>query len=128
MKLTQGVLLSDPAELRAAYILLQHGKQAMRRNGHRITTTQERVIADIGAMALAGHSDVPTTPLVRHSPVVVTDPLTTRQAARIMGVSERQARRRAPKLAETKRGGVWVWDRAKLLDALGDEHNATRRC
>lgn len=122
MKLTSGVILSDPAELRAAYELLQHGKHTMRRNGYRLTPTHDQIISDIGALALGGHADVrPQAPL-RHYPRVVTDPISTRQAAQLLGVSTRQARRLARDTGAIKRAGVWVWSKQQLLNYMERKH------
>ena len=117
MRINNGVVLSTKEDLRAAYRLATHGIRALQRNGHRVSPTDRQLVADLGlALSDHGHSDVRTIPENAYSPVTLSEPVTTADAARALGISQRQARRLAPRYA-VKTGGTWLWE-ASTLDEL----------
>ncbi|AZA08499.1 helix-turn-helix domain-containing protein [Corynebacterium pseudopelargi] len=120
MELKHGILITTQ-DAPAAYRLAIAGIHALRRNGHPITPTQQRITTELSNlyMATKGHTDVPTPPQQAHYNQPITDPTTTKEAAQLLGVSPRQARRIAKHIGVTKQGREYIWDKTHILDYLG---------
>ncbi|QQW36883.1 hypothetical protein [Mycobacterium marinum] len=108
------IVLSGPAlkaALQAVLIAVKHRKLS-----GIPSQTYEALACELGAaMAAAGHSDVPPTAVSNavpmHQPTVPLD-----EAAEHLGVSRRQARRRAKQLGGQKIAGRWFVDELALRE------------
>ncbi|MFL0294220.1 helix-turn-helix domain-containing protein [Mycobacterium sp. SMC-18] len=110
------VVLSGPAlkvARDAALIAVKHRKQSgvPFRN-------YEALACEFGAaMAAAGHSDV-RSPAISKAVAVEHPTVPLAEAAARLGISLRQARRRAPQLAGRKVAGRWLVDEAALNEHI----------
>ena len=68
------------------------------------------VTPDAAPVAADGHADSPA------DPVVEAEAMTTDEAAALLGVSDRTARRLAPQLGARRVGRAWLLDRAAVLE------------
>lgn len=68
------------------------------------------VTANATPVAVDGHADSPA------APVVEAEAMTTHEAAALLGVSDRTARRLAPELGARRVGRAWLLDRAAVLE------------
>lgn len=114
----RAVVIATPAELAAAYTLVATGIHARRRSGYRVTAAQQAVADAVGAAyveAARGRADAAASAASAPSPV---DPMTTDDAAALLGVSPRHARRMATSLGARRTGSGWVWDKTAIIEYL----------
>lgn len=117
----RAVVIATASELAAAYALVITGVHARRRSGYPLSAAQLALADEVGAayaQAARGHAAVPPTMAGESSPV---DPLSTADAAAMLGVSPRQARRLAAGLGARRTGSGWVWDKTAIIEYLEDE-------
>lgn len=116
-RLGPAILLQGAAVLDANY-LITLGVREARRNG---IPAPARILALLDALAKTaaatrrasadGHADVPDHPLPGQS---VLTALTTKEAADMLDLSERQIRRLAPDLGGRLRHRTWTFDRGAV--------------
>jgi hypothetical protein len=97
--------------LRAALQAVLIAKRTRKLNGHPDSTADlELAQALIAATSANGHSDVREPEELKDYPQREPPTVPIAEAARQLGLSERQARRLAPKLGGRKIGGQWFLD------------------
>ena len=111
VRLDAPVVVLTGRDIDTVRLALDSAIRSSGRNGHS-TKALTRVYRKV-----AGHSDYPQHGTDAHSNRV---PIT--EAARLLGVSERQARRLAHRLDGQKAGGRWTVDYLALIELL-DERN-----
>lgn len=110
------LIYSTKEEIAALLSLADAGYKARLRNGYTATPTQRKIHAQIAGafhhMTHTGQADVPPPNTLADSHPV--DTLTTAQAAKILGLSPRQLRRKAKDLDGHQRGGVWHYPKTRV--------------
>lgn len=118
MLIERGFLVTGD-NARDLYRVLIHGVTAMRRSGHRLSPEQSRAVDEIGRIALTGRGDVLEGRAVARCRVdPISEPLTTSEVAKLLGVGPRHARRYAATLSARRIGGRLVWDKSNVIDYL----------
>jgi hypothetical protein len=112
------VMLHGLAVLDAHYLIALGVRDVVRRDGiqpsprlRQLLDVLARTAADIRAVSPAGHGDVPHNDELRQSTSL--DPISTKEAAVILGLSERQVRRVADDIG-VHRGAVLTFHRAAV--------------
>lgn len=110
-RLAPGVLLLTGDAVDALAYAVQVAQRARRRNG----LPASRALTAL-ALAATGHADNETHPPEHSEPHTTTEWITTEEAARMLGCSNRQARRLAPTLGGQLTGGRWLLDRQAVTE------------
>lgn len=100
------VVLSGPA-LRTATLAVLEGIKRRRSNGLPFDTQEAVACELLAAMTASGHSDVRLPPISEADPVEQPT-VSIAEAATRLGISPRQARRRAKQLGGRKIAGRWL--------------------
>ena len=116
------LVFATEAELADLMVLVSSGAQARARNGYRVTGRQRSIVSEVAVASLAarGHPVVQETPPVPECIPEPEQPCTTREAAELLGVSQRQVRRYADRygnqLGACKVAGRITMDRQAVID------------
>ena len=108
-RLPAGAVLLDGPDLDALAYCIEVTQRARGRNG---LPPSRRVNALARLVAAPGHPDT------ADEPVGDADDMTTEEAAELLGVSRRTARRLAPALGGRLVGGRWLLDRQAVTEHL----------
>lgn len=106
-RLPAGTVLLTPEDVAAVLYALDTAQKARARNGYAPSRALARLRLELAA---PGHPDSPAEPIGEPETV------TTREAAALLQVSERTARRLAPRLGGRNVGGRLLFDRRAVLD------------
>ena len=108
-RMPAGAVLLDGSALDAARYAVDVAQRARARNGLPRSVALARLAE---ALAAPGQEDSPDEPAGQ------PDLVTTEQAAEVLGVSLRSARRLAPRLGGRLVGGRWLLDRQAVAEHL----------
>ncbi|MFX1757245.1 helix-turn-helix domain-containing protein [Rhodococcus sp. As11] len=105
-RLAPGVLLLTGDAVQALAYAVQVAQRARQRNG----LPPSRALAALASAA--GQQDTEPASALETEPEWIT----TEEAARMLGISDRQARRLAPRLGGRLTGGRWLLDRRAVTE------------
>jgi len=111
------VVILTGESLRAALQAVLIAARVRTRNGLPNSAAHLALAKALGAaMSANGHSDVREPEELQHYPQQEPPTVTVAEAARQLGLSERQTRRRAPQLGGKRIGGVWLLDQDAIAE------------
>lgn len=114
LRISDGVLLTGSAIDTALYAI-EVAQRARARNG----LPQSRSLAALrDALAARGQGDASREAEVDSGVMEQVVMVTTQEAARLLGCSQREARRKAPKLGGSLAGGRWLLDRQAVIEHI----------
>ena len=118
-RLGSAVLLQGPA-LAAARYAVGIAQRGRRSNGYAPSPTLTEL--ERALEAAEGRTDVPTSSVDAVSKSALAEPVSTNEAARILGRSARQVRRIAATLDGRRIGGAWWFDRQTVTDYRNEQN------
>lgn len=111
-RLPPGAVLLDGRHVDALRYCVDVARRARRRTGLPPVAAVDALAALVAPVADAGQADSDPGPLVE------PEGMTTTEAAALLGVSDRTARRMAPRLGGRRIGGHWLVDRLAVTEHL----------
>lgn len=118
-RLGSAVLLQGPA-LAAARYAVGIAQRGRRSNGYAPSPTLTEL--EQALEAAEGRADVLIIPADAVSKSALAEPISTTEAARILGRSTRQVRRIAVSLDGHRIGGAWWFDRQTVIDYRNEQN------